>query len=355
MVLSPPFPLGALAQFLGAEVRGDAATVISGLARLDRAGAGELSFLASARYRQCLADTGAAAVILGAADAVRCPVPCLVAADPYLAYARVSSLFAPQPKNPAAAAVHPSAVVEEGARIADDASVGAHCYLAQGACIGAGARLDAGVTVGAGSTVGADCILHANVSLVRDVTLGSRVIVHSGTVIGAAGFGNAWDGERWQRIAQLGGVCIGDDVEVGANVTIDRGALGDTCIEKGCRIDNQVHIAHNVRIGEHTAIAGCTGVAGGARIGARCRIGGAVGIADQLRVADDVTLLARTFVSRSITAPGVYASSVIPEPAAQWRRNALRLRDLNTLFRRVARLEKKMPRDTRENSDDNGY
>ncbi len=354
MAFSPPLHLGELAGFLGAELRGDAKTSISGLARLNRAGAGELSFLADPKYRKCLADTKAAAVILKAEDAEGCPVPCLVAADPYLAYAKVSQIFEQGRESTQHPGVHPSATVEEGVQLGEDISIGPHCHLEREVRIGDGTRLGPGVVVGWGSALGENCILHANVTLVRNVTLGSRVILHSGAVIGAAGFGNAWDGKKWERIAQLGGVCIGDDTEIGANTSIDRGALGDTCIGRGCRIDNQVHIAHNARIGEHTAIAGCTGIAGGAEVGARCRIGGAVGIANQLRVADDVTLLARTFVSRSITAPGVYASTVMPEPATQWRRNALRLRELDALFRRVARLEKSSP-DERAKKNDNGH
>ena len=341
MKLSPPFRLGELAEFLGAELRGDVKIRISGLAQLSRAGDGELSFLADPRHRSYLADTGAAAVILTAGDAERCPVPCLVATQPYLAYARVSRLFARDWAG--RPGVHPSATVEEGARLANDVSIGPHCHVEGDACIGSGTRLGPGVVVGPGSTIGQHCIVHANASLVQSVTLGSRVVVHSGAVLGAAGFGNAWDGEKWEPIAQLGGVSIGDDVEVGANTSIDRGALSDTVIGKGCRIDNQVHIAHNVCVGEHTAIAGCTGIAGGAQIGARCQIGGGVGIVGQLQLTDDVTLLSKTFVNRSIVEPGVYASPVLSEPAAQWRRNALRLGELDTLFKRVAQLEKLSP------------
>ncbi len=331
--------LGRLAEILDAELRGDAGRSIRGLAALDAAGDEQLSFYNGQRdYREALRNTRAGAVLLAANAAADCPVDCLVLEDPYLGYARSSALFAPvvQP----AAGVHPSAVVEAGAVVAPGASIGPHCFVGEGAEI-AKARLDAGVSVGRDARVGTGCHLHAGVVLEPGVVLGCEVTVHGGAVLGADGFGFAFGDRGWEKIFQLGGVRIGDEVEIGAQSTIDRGALGDTVIGTGVKIDNQVHIAHNVQVGAHTAIAGCTGIAGGVRIGARCRIGGGCGISNGLRIADGTVIHPGSTVYRDIEEAGAYCSGARLQPARHWRRTYAATSRLPEILRRIDALEKK--------------
>lgn len=310
--------LGELAQCTGAQLQGDPDIAITGIATLDSAGPGELAFLYNRRYRKFLAVTGASAVLLTPADAADCPVAALVMENPYLGYARAALRLAPRRGH--AAGVHVSAAVADSAVIDKTASVGPNCVIGDGVQIGEHAVLEAGCHIGSDARVGSYTQLFSGVTLYHGVSIGSRCIIHSGVVIGSDGFGYARDGSQWVKIPQLGAVQIGDDVEIGANTCIDRGALKDTVIEAGAKIDNLVQIGHNVRIGAQSAIAGCTGIAGSTTIGKRCLIGGAVGIAGHLEICDDVTILAKSGVHKSIRTPGVYSSGWPVQEARTWHR-----------------------------------
>ena len=334
------YSLAELAKSCGARVRGDAGVRIHAVATLEHAGPGSISFLSNPHYRRYLGVTRASAVILAPGDADDCPVPALVAENPYLAYARVAAMLTPMPTvrqgTDASACVHP------GAHIAATAWVGPGAVVEEAAVIAAGASIGPNCVVMRAARVSEDTRLVANVTLAEQVRIGKRVLIHPGAVIGADGFGIARDGERWVKVPQLGSVTVGDDVEIGANTTIDRGALEDTLIGDGVKLDNQIQIGHNVRIGEHTAIAGCVAIAGSAHIGRRCMIGGAAGIVGHIEITDDVTITAMTLVSRSIREPGVYSGSAPMDRAAQWRKNTARFRQLDELARRLNHIEKKL-------------
>lgn len=332
--------LGDIAVRYGCELRGDPDLAVSGIGTLEGAGEGELAFINSAAYRPQLTSTGATAVILTAEYADDCPVAALLTGNPYLVYAQVAAeLFPPKPLS---AGIHPSAVV------ADGASIPASCEIAAGAVVEAGVKLGERVLVGANvvvetdAQIGDDTRLLPGVVIHHQVKIGARCIVHAGAVVGADGFGNARDGSgAWTKVPQLGRVIVGDDVEIGANTAIDRGAIGDTVIGNGVRLDNLVHIPHNLEIGEHTAIAAQSGSAGSTRIGARCMFGGHVGIADHIEIGDDIVVLGGTMVTGSIKKPGAYggpASSA--EEVAVWRRNAVRFRQLDDIARRLKQLER---------------
>ena len=325
--------LGEIAARFGLELRGDAATEIRGVATLADAGPGQLGFLANPRYRTQLASTRADAIVLRAGDADAFPRAALIAPDPYVAFARVATLYERAPA--AAPGVHASAVVGAGARIAASASIGPHSVVDAEAEIGEGAILGPHCVVGRGCRVGAQSRLVARVTLVQDVRLGKRVLIHPGAVIGADGFGIAFAKDHWEKVPQLGGVVIGDDSEIGANTTIDRGALGDTVLEEDVRLDNQIQIAHNVFVGAHTAMAGCAAVAGSARIGRYCLIGGAAGILGHLEIADRVTVTAMSLVTHSLREPGEYSSGTPIQENRHWRRNAARFKHLDDFVRRL--------------------
>ena len=330
--------LGELAGRIGGELHGDPDCLVSSVGTLQHAGEGSISFLANRAYRKYLPATRASAVILEAAFAGECPTATITVTDPYVAYARVAALLSspPAPRH----GVHPGAVIGEGCEIASSAWVGPHCIIEDGAVIAAGVQLAGGCFIGRGSHIGADCVFHAGVTLCHGVTLGERVTLHPGVVIGSDGFGLANDNGQWLKVPQLGGVCIGSDVEIGAGSTIDRGALEDTIIADGVKIDNQVHIAHNARIGAHTAIAACVGISGSTRIGDHCSIGGGAGILGHLEITDHVVITAMTLVTKSISRPGVYSSGVPAQENATWNRNAVRLRRLDKLAGKVRMLEK---------------
>ncbi|MBN8728508.1 MAG: UDP-3-O-(3-hydroxymyristoyl)glucosamine N-acyltransferase [Xanthomonadales bacterium] len=336
--MTPPQPtLGDLAERFGLVLRGDPARPITGVATLAGAGAGELAFLANPRYRAQLAGSRAGAVVLGEADAAECPADCLVAADPYLAFARIAALFERRPA--AVPGIHPSADIAPGARISPGASVAAFCSIADGVVVEEGAVLGPHCIVGPRCRVGAQSRLVARVTLMQDVAIGKRVLIHPGAVLGADGFGLAFDRSadepHWEKVPQLGGVVVGDDCEIGANTTIDRGALGDTVLEHDVRLDNQIQIAHNVHIGAHSALAGCAAVAGSARIGRYCLIGGGAGILGHLSLADRVTVTAMSLVTHSLREAGEYSSGTPIQPNRQWRRNAARFRHLDEIARRI--------------------
>ncbi|MER2529436.1 MAG: UDP-3-O-(3-hydroxymyristoyl)glucosamine N-acyltransferase [Candidatus Competibacter denitrificans] len=337
--------LGEIAAVASARLQGcDAATVITGVAPLHRAEPGQLSFMTHPRYRPFLSATQASAVILSAEDAVDCPAPAVVAANPQVAYARVAALF--EPLCQARPGIHSTAWIDPSAQVAPDAWIGPYCVVEADAVIGAGVYLGPHCVVGERAEIGPHSRLVARVTLCHRVKLGQRVLAHPGAVIGSDGFGLALDtGGRWLKIPQLGSVLIGDDVEIGANTTIDRGALEDTVIEDGVKLDNQIQVAHNVRIGAHSALAGCVGIAGSARIGRHCMLGGGVGIAGHLEITDGVQVTGMSLVTQSITEPGTYSSGLAVEPNRLWNKISARLRRLDELFRRLAILEKKINQD----------
>lgn len=320
------------------ELRGDGATPIRAAASLARADEGDISFLAHGRHANQLADCSASAVIVGRDHADLAPCVSLVAENPAIAFARVASLFQRQQKPEPG--IHPTAVVDPQARISDQAHIGPHCVVAGDVEISAGAIIEAGCQIGPGCIVGPDCRLMPRVSLVEDVQLGARVHVHPGAILGSDGFGLVWADEQWLKIPQLGRLLIGDDCEIGANTCIDRGALDDTILENDVRLDNMIHIAHNVHVGAHTAMAGCAAVAGSARIGRHCQIGGGAGILGHISIADRVTITARSLVTHSINQAGIWSSGTPLQENRLWRRNAVRLKQLDDIARRVAKLEK---------------
>ena len=336
--------LGQIAAVAVAHLHGgDPATVIQGIAPLDQAQTGQLSFLSDSRYRRHLVTTQASAVIVALADVPDCPVPAVVATNPHVAYARAAALFAPPVTS--LRGIHPTAWVSPTAQIAPDAWIGPHCTVEAGAVIEAGVSLGPGCVVGEQAVIGVASRLVARVTICHRVKIGQRVLIHPGAVIGSDGFGLALDeAGGWLKVPQLGGVKIGDDVEIGANTTIDRGALEDTVIEAGVKLDNQIQIGHNVRIGAHSALAGCVGIAGSARIGRHCLLGGGVGVAGHLEIADRVHITGMSLVTQSLTQPGVYSSGLAVEPNRVWNKISARLRRLDDLFRRLAALEKRVGR-----------
>ncbi|MGZ5270723.1 MAG: UDP-3-O-(3-hydroxymyristoyl)glucosamine N-acyltransferase [Ramlibacter sp.] len=322
-----PLRLGDLVDSLGGELHGDPGLVIEGLAPLDSATPAQLSFLSNPRYRQQLAASRAACVIVAPAmrEAAQARGAAIVTPDPYLYFARVTQLWKQRGAPPAGPAVHPSAVVDPQAQVDAGARIGPLCVVERGARIGAGTVLKARVHVG------------------EDCVIGARCVLHPGVVIGADGFGFAPNQGAWEKIEQLGAVRIGDDVEIGANTCIDRGALADTVIEDGVKLDNLIQVGHNVRIGRHTAIAGCAGIAGSATIGAHCTIGGSAGILGHLTIADHVHVSSFSLVTRSITKPGHYTGIFPIDDNASWEKNAASLKQLHALRDRVRALEKKTP------------
>ena len=332
--------LGQLAEFLGATLRGDAEKQITGLATLQEAGPAQLSFLANPQYRKFLAGSQAAALLLKEADAEGFAGNALVVPDPYLAYARISHLFDPKPK--ATAGIHPSAVIAADAVVDPTASIGAFVVIEAGARIGAQVTLGAHCVIGARSEIGEGGWLAPRVTLYHDVRIGKRVVIQSGAVLGGEGFGFANEKGIWQKIAQIGGVTIGDDVEIGVNTAIDRGALADTVIGNGVKLDNQIQIAHNVQVGDHTAMAACVGISGSTRIGKHCMLAGGVGLVGHIDICDNVFLTGMTMVTHSITEPGAYSSGTAMQPAAEWRKSAARIRQLDDIARRLKHLEKRV-------------
>ena len=330
-----------IAALVQGELLGNGAHLVTRIGSLEHADPATVTFLASPKYRSQLAGTQAGCVIVAEADreaAARRP-SAVVCADPYAAYARLTQWWAAQARPPAAPGVHPSAWVAPGAHVDPTASVGAFAVVEAKAWIGARACIGAHAVVESGARVGEGTRLAAHVVLGRDCSIGQRGIVHAGVVVGADGFGFAPAGGRWEKIEQLGAVRIGDDCEIGANTCIDRGALEDTVLEDGVKLDNLVQIGHNVRVGAHTAMAGCVGVAGSARIGAHCMVGGGAIILGHLELVDHVHVSAATIITRSISQPGLY-SGVFPfDDNASWERNAATLRQLHALRDRLRALE----------------
>ncbi len=333
------YSLGELAETLGVHLDGDPEVRVTGLSTLALAGPQQLSFLANSKYLAQLEQTRAAAVILRPEQAAQCPVACLLSDNPYLTFARATALFAGELRP--AAGVHPSAVVAPDASIHSEASVGPNAVIEAGVTLGAGVVVGANVVIGADCHVGAGTRLHPGVVLCRGVRLGEHCTIHSNAVLGADGFGFAPSASGWQKIHQLGGVRIGDRVEVGACTTIDRGALEDTVVEDGAIIDNLVQIAHNCHIGKNTAIAGCTGLAGSTIIGANCTLAGGVGVVGHVEICDNVHITGMTMVTKSITEPGSYSSGTPMSSTRDWKRSAVRFAQLDSIQKRLAELEKR--------------
>jgi UDP-3-O-[3-hydroxymyristoyl] glucosamine N-acyltransferase len=332
-----PATLRELADEFSCRLYGDPGRTVARVGTLSGAGPDAVSFLANPLYRAQLAGTRAGAVVLAEKDRAGCPTACLVHERPYATYARIAARL--HPPAASAAGVHPSAVVAASARVAPSAEIGPNAVIGAGSTIGDAAVVGAGCVLGTNVSIGAATRLVARVAVLDRVRIGARCIVHAGVVIGADGFGFAPEGGQWVKIPQVGSVVIGDDVEIGANTTIDRGTIEDTVIEDGVKLDNLVQIAHNVRIGAHTVMAGTAAVAGSTKIGKRCMIAGGAAVINSIKVCDDVTLTVRAVVTKNIDKPGVYSGLFPAEEAAKWRREVARFRRLNELAARVAAAE----------------
>ena len=332
--------LQELAERIGAELRGDGGLCVRQVQTLERADGASLCFFQDRKYSTELSVTRAAAVILAEKDMQLCPVAALVSPNPYLTYARAARLL--HPKSAVTGGRHPSAVVADSARVDSSAWIGATAVVEEDAEIGPRVFIGPGSVVASECRIGEDSRLVARVTLCEGTRVGKRVLIQPGAVIGREGFGFARDGKRWVRIPQLGRVRLGDDVEIGANTTVDRGSLDDTWIADGAKLDNLIQIGHNCCIGENTAMAACSGVSGSTKIGRNCTIGGAVGMAGHLMIGDNVHFTGMAMVTRSFPDPGLYSSGIPAMPSAEWRRNAVRFRHLDELAKRLKSLEEKL-------------
>lgn len=326
----------------------NSSVVINGLNTLEKANHQQVSFLANPRFAKYLHETKAAAVIIDPKTATHCPVPALIMDNPYLGYAKLSQYFARKAAQPH---IHQSAVIADDAVIADSVTIGPNVVIGSETVIAESVEIKANSVIGQHCAIGNGSVIEANVSIYDGVKIGERALIHSAAVIGSDGFGFAPDESgTWNKIAQLGSVIIGDDVEVGAGTTIDRGALEDTIIGNGVKLDNQIQIAHNVTVGDHSAFAGCVGVAGSSRIGQRCTLAGGVVVAGHLDMADDVHITAMGLVTKSIDTPGVYSSGTGMQENKLWKRNVVRFRQLDQLASRLSIIEKKVAKQA--NKDD---
>ncbi len=331
------YTLGELAELLDITLQGDSEVKVTGIATLAGANAGELSFYHNPAYISDLKTTKAAVVILPAAVSPDCSTNKLLTENPYLAYAKVSRLF--ETSFDSIGQIHPGAVIDSSAEIGEQVSIGANVVIEANVRIGNHSIIGANVVIGKNSCLGENALVYPNVTLYHDVIVGNNAIIHSGVVIGSDGFGFARDDKIQVKIAQLGGVSIGSDVEIGAGSTIDRGALDDTVIENGVKIDNQVQIAHNVRVGENTVICGCSAVAGSSNIGKNCIIAGAVGIINHITIVDEVTVTAMSLVNKSITSKGCYSSGTGLSESSLWKKNIVHFRHLDKLNSRLKIIE----------------
>lgn len=340
--IEPVVTLSSLAERFDLELyRGAAHIPISGVCALEPGAAGCIAFAQDASQADALARSAAGAVIVPSALADTASVPVLVAREPRLAFARVAGLFEAAP---ATAGVHESCVIDASAQIDSSASIAAHAVIGAGAVIQSGVVIGANTVIGAEAHVGRDSVIASNCSIGVGVRLGERVTIEPNAVLGARGFGLVHNGGGWEPVPQMGSVRIGDDVEIGAGTTIDRGAIDDTTIARGVKIDNQVHIGHNCMIGENTVIAGCTGIAGSCTIGANCMIGGGVGIGDHLRIVDGVIITAASQVPKSIERSGVYSTTFRAMPARVWRKRLALFRQLDRIEQRLRRVERHAPK-----------
>ena len=338
MTQQKTYTLGEIADFLSVKLVGDKDCQIHGLGTLSNAGPGQLSFLSNKSYLDQLASSSASAIILEENLADRVSTNLLISAQPYVSFAHASALFADDPG--AEPGIHETALVADNVELPASVSVGPYVVIESGVSIGEGSCIGAGSFIGNGSSIGSGCHLYNNVTLYRGSKIGNKVIVHSAAVIGADGFGFAFDGKKSVKIHQLGAVVIGDDVEIGAGTTIDRGSMDDTVIEQGVKIDNQVQIGHNTRVGEHSVICGCTAIAGSANIGKYCVLGGASGMTGHISIADGVQVSAMSLVNRSITEPGTYSSGTGQMKTSDWKRAVVRFQQLDSFSSRLKELEK---------------
>ncbi len=332
--------LQELAQLTNSCLQGNAQTIIHSVASVEKARSGDISYIRGGKYRHFLASTQASALILPPDLAVDYTGDCLINADPYLTYAKTVGILYPTPVP--ATGIHPTAVIAKSVQLGKNISIGPQVYIDEDVQLGEGVIIEAGCVIGFGCQIGDNTRLYPRVTVGYNTQIGQRCILHSGAVLGADGFGFAPAQGQWFKIPQIGNVVLGDDVEIGANTTIDRAALGSTVIGNGVKLDNLIQVAHNVQIGEYTAIAGCTGIAGSTQIGRYCRIGGMCAISGHLQIADHVTLTATSFVTSSITKPGVYSSGTTLAENALWRKNAVRFGQLDKMAHRLAELEKQL-------------
>ena len=340
-VASPKsYSLDEIAALLGGEVMGDGATRVSQVATMAAAQSVHISFLSNPKYKKLLETTAAGAMILGRDSCDATALPRIVCDNPYVYFAKLSALLNPLPH--VASGVDSSAQIAMSANVSATASVGPFVSVGQNVRIGEGSVIGAGCTIGDNVSIGSGCRFYPGVVIYHDCLLGDRVILHSGVVIGADGFGLARENDRWLKIPQIGRAVIGNDVEIGANTTVDRGALDDTVIEEGVKLDNQIQIAHNVRIGAHTAMAGCVGVAGSAVIGRHCTVGGGAIILGHLEIADRVNISAGTLITKSIHDTGTYTSALPFSAHSQWLKNAAHLRHLDAMAGRMRELEQRI-------------
>jgi UDP-3-O-[3-hydroxymyristoyl] glucosamine N-acyltransferase len=339
--------LGEIVAALGGELRGDPAREIARIAPLESAGGDAITFVAQARLRKALEASLAGAIVVAPALVAAAPAgrALVVTDDPYLYFAHLTQWWAKRLRPVPPAGVHPTAWIAPGAVVAASAAIGPHVVVESGAVIGERVQLGAHVVVGAGSTIGADSLMHPRVTIAAGCTVGERCVFQSGAVIGADGFGIAPSQGRWERIEQLGGVRIGNDVDIGANTCVDRGALEDTVLEDGVKLDNQIQIGHNCHIGAHTVMAACVGIAGSTKVGRNVMIGGAAMIQGHIEIADGVTVSASTMVMHSLRKKGVYTAIFPVDEHASWEKNAVTLRNLYALRERVRALEKAQNKD----------
>ncbi len=346
--MSQSYRLSEIVGRFGGELLGDGNTMISRVATLVGAGPSDISFLASGKYRHHLAGSAAGSFILGKADRDATEKPRIICDNPYLYFAKVSDFLNPAPE--IEPGIHGSAVVHRDSKIEKTSSIGPFCSIEKHVTIGKHCSIGASCFIGEGVEIGDNVRIYPGVKIYHGCIIGRNCIIHSGAVIGADGFGIAMDGESWFKIPQIGRVILGEDVEIGANTTIDRGALDDTIIGRGVKIDNQVQVAHNVVIGDHTAIAGCTGIAGSTRIGKYCKIGGSGMILGHLNITDHVDISAGTMITKSIDEAGAYTAIYPFAPHREWLRNSAKLRHLNELAERLREMEKAIESMGREKS-----
>lgn len=342
------YNLQHLAELLQAQLHGDGAIEISAVATLENAGFSQITFLSNSKYRKFLQQTQASVVLIKADDLPFCPVAALVVPDPYVAFAKVAQLLDSTPA--AAYDVHPSATIDATASVDASAQIGPNVVISRGAVIGANVQIGAGSFIGEYAVIADDCKIWANVSIYHRVQIGAKTIVHSGAVLGADGFGFANQRGQWLKIPQVGTVIIGEQCEIGAGTTIDRGALEDTIIGRNVIIDNLVQIAHNVQVGDHTAIAGCTVIAGSTKIGKYCIFGGACAINGHIEICDGVQVTGMTMVTKSISEKGTYSSGVPAASNLEWRKNSARYRQLDQMYQRLRDLEKQVAVQTTGNT-----
>lgn len=337
------YTLAELTKGLDVVIQGDPDCLIEGVCTIQQASKGRITFLNNPLYKKFLSSTEAAAVILSPEEAAICTVNALISRDPYYTYTQIATFFDDRPK--AKKGIHPSAVIGEQCDIDPSVSIGPHCVVGDYVTLAKGVVIDAGCVIGDGCRIGEFSHLHAHVTLYHKIQIGQRVLISSGTVIGSDGFGIAKHKGVWHKVPQLGRVIIEDDVEIGANCTIDRGAIEDTIIGRGVKLDNLIQIGHNVQIGDYSALAGCVGVSGSTVIGKNCLVGGGSGFAGHLTIADNVVITGMTAVTKSIKEPGIYSSGVGGlMPNLEWRKNSARIHRLEQLIERVKFLETELER-----------